>query len=71
MFQADIQKRIRRVYSLEGVHSEGDIHSRTVGQEDSQGSFLKQSEDENTVPEMGEKKGEKIMDLIPTGWILI
>jgi hypothetical protein len=55
LFQADIQKRIRRVYSLEGVHSEGDIHSRTVGQEDSQGSFLKQSEDENTIPEMGEK----------------
>ena len=37
-------------YSLEGVHSQCYVHPGAVGQEDSQGSLLEQSEDQDAVP---------------------
>lgn len=44
--------RVLGVHSLERVHSEGNVHARAVGEEGSKGSLLKQSEDQNLVPEM-------------------
>lgn len=38
------------LYSLEWVHSEGDVHARAVGQERSQGRLLKEPEDQDAVP---------------------
>lgn len=37
---------------LKRVHPEGHIHARTVGEEGSQGSLLKQSKDQDFVPGM-------------------
>ena len=38
-------------YSLERVHSEGDVHAWAVREEGSQGGLLKQSKDQDLVPE--------------------
>lgn len=43
---------------LQGVHAQGNVHSRAVGEESSQRSLNKQAEDENSVP-VDQKKGEK------------
>ena len=40
-------------YLLEWVHSEGNIHSRAIRQEGSQGCLLKQTKDQDLVPEVG------------------
>lgn len=35
---------------LQGVHAQGDVHSRAVGEEGSQGGLHKQAEDQDSVP---------------------
>lgn len=42
-------------YSLDGVHSEGDVGAGAVRQERGQGRLLKQAEDEDVVPVEGVK----------------
>lgn len=39
------------LYSLEGVHSESDVHAGAVREEGSQSGLLKQSKDQDLVPE--------------------
>lgn len=41
--------------SLQRIHSEGDVHAGAVGQEGGEGSLLKQSEDQDLVPETQQK----------------
>lgn len=43
--------RSRAFYSLERIHSEGDVHAWAVREEGSQGGLLKQSKDQDLVPE--------------------
>lgn len=38
---------------LQGVHAQGNVHSRAVGEEGSQSRFDKQTEDEDSVPVEG------------------
>lgn len=35
---------------LQGVHAQGNVHSRAVGEEGSQSSLSKQAEDQDPVP---------------------
>lgn len=39
------------LYLLKRIHSEGNIHAWAVGEEGSQGGLLKQSKDQDLVPE--------------------
>lgn len=41
---------LTEVYSLERVHSEGDVHAGAVREEGGQGGLLKQSKDQDLVP---------------------
>lgn len=41
---------------LQGVHAQGNVHSRAVGEESSQRSLNEQAEDEDSVP-VDHKKG--------------
>lgn len=42
---------------LQGVHAQGNVHSRAVGEEGSQGCLHKQAKDQDPVP-VGQKQGE-------------
>lgn len=42
---------------LQGVHAQGDVHPRTVGEEGRQGSLNKQAENQDSVPVGQEKRG--------------
>ena len=43
---------------LQGVHAQGNVHSRAVGEEGSQSGLHKQAEDQDPVPvERGRRKG--------------
>lgn len=50
-------------YSLERVHSEGNIHARAVREEGSQRRLLKQTKDEDSVPE--EEETEQSVKNVP------
>lgn len=41
---------------LQGVHAQGDVHPRTVGEEGRQGSLNKQAENQDSVPVGQEKR---------------
>lgn len=43
--------KVGEFHSLQRVHSEGNIHAGAVGKEGSQGGLLKQSKDQDLVPE--------------------
>lgn len=47
-------------YSLERVHSEGNIHARAVGEEGSQRCLLKQTKDEDSVPEEDKETNQSV-----------
>lgn len=47
-----IMRHVFVLYSLERVHSEGNVHAWAVRKESSQGSLLKKSKDQDLVPEI-------------------
>ena len=60
-------------YSLERVHSEGNVHARAIREEGSQGCLLKQPEDQDLVPEThkGNNQDSVFVEFKPeNSWIL-
>lgn len=52
---------------LQGVHAQGNVHSRAVGEEGSQSCFNKQAKDQNPVPVRQKKGAHQRKEKVYTG----